>query len=38
MNKSRILDRRVQGVFLCFVLFAHCFTTVYEWGSVELCM
>ena len=34
--KSGILHRSVQGVVLCFVLFAHCFTTVHEWGSVEL--
>jgi hypothetical protein len=31
------VDRRVQG-FFCFVLFVHCYTTVHEWGSVELCM
>ncbi len=37
MNKISILTRRVQGVF-GLVLFAHCFTTVHEWGSVELCM
>jgi hypothetical protein len=35
MNKSSILHRSVQGVFR-FVLFAHCFTTVHEWGSVEM--
>ncbi len=37
MNKSSILTRIVQGVFR-FVLYAHCFITVHEWGSVELCM
>jgi hypothetical protein len=35
--KSSILARRVQGVFR-LVLFTYCFTTVQEWGSVELCM
>ena len=33
--KSSILARSVQGVF-GLVLFAHCFTTVHEWGSVSL--
>jgi hypothetical protein len=35
--KTSILARSVQGVF-CFVLFAHCFTIVHEWGNVEVCM
>jgi hypothetical protein len=35
--KSSILARSVQDDFR-LVLFAHFFTTVHEWGSVELCM
>jgi hypothetical protein len=35
-NKSRLFSIGAYRVFLCFVLFVHCFTTVHERGSVEL--